>query len=71
MIEQYGYIAEKKQVSSKSTLMNVDYFKKMKEQKQNLNTIVILFIIVIRISLQFFHRKLIKQKTFCFINLVC
>lgn len=37
MLEQYAYIAEKKQVSSRSLLMHCEYFKKMKEQKSSLN----------------------------------
>lgn len=41
ILEQYAYIAEKKQVSSRSLLMHCEYFKKIKEQKQNLNQIVI------------------------------
>ena len=37
ILEQYMYIAEKKQVSSKSILMNCEYFKKIKDQKNTLN----------------------------------
>ena len=41
MLEQYAYIAEKKQVSSRSLLMHCEYFKKMKEQKSSLNQIAL------------------------------
>ncbi len=39
-LEQYAYIAEKKKVSAQSLLMHCEYFKKIKEQKVNLNQIV-------------------------------
>jgi hypothetical protein len=40
IIEQYAYIAEKKQVSSKSIIMNCEYFKKIKDQKNSLHQTV-------------------------------
>ena len=39
-LEQYAYIAEKKKVSSQSLIMHCEYFRKIKEQKVNLNQTV-------------------------------
>lgn len=44
ILEQYAYIAEKKQVSSRSLLMHCEYFKKMKEQKSSLNQMALLYL---------------------------
>ncbi len=44
MLEQYAYIAEKKQVSSQSSLLNCGYFKKVREQKHYLNQTVMYMI---------------------------
>ena len=37
ILEQYNYIAEKKQVSSRSILMLCDYFKTIRDQKVQLH----------------------------------
>ncbi|RNA04744.1 FCH and double SH3 domains 2 [Brachionus plicatilis] len=42
LLDQYAYIAEKKQVSSRSLLMHCEYFKRMKEQKSTLNQMALL-----------------------------
>jgi hypothetical protein len=34
VLDQYAYVAEKKQVNNKSMILNCDYFKRIKEQKK-------------------------------------
>jgi hypothetical protein len=41
LLEEYAYFAEKKLVTSQSLLMHCEYFKKIKDQKSNLNQMAI------------------------------
>ena len=57
LIEQYAYIAEKKQVSSKSLLHHCDYFRTIRDQKNSLNLMVLIKLMLKEAHSYLFLRK--------------
>ncbi|CAF0714492.1 unnamed protein product [Brachionus calyciflorus] len=72
ILEEYAYIAEKKQVSSRSILMHCEYFKKIKDQKFLVNQMAVNYLKKNQDILIESHRHNQNAfKTFCIDQFLC
>ena len=72
ILEQYSYVAEKREASSRSMLAQCEYFKKLKEQKNKFNQVSINYLKKMQETIKETHR--INEnafKSYCTEHFLC
>ena len=72
ILEQYSYVAEKKEASSRSMLAHCEYFRKLKEQKNKFNQVSINYLKKMQETIKETHR--INEnafKSYCTEHFLC